>query len=67
MGLSRFLHLILNRRQICNGLKPGLPPPHAIKILHLDYFLASSKLVSPKLLQWPLSSLSTGTNLRLRP
>jgi hypothetical protein len=41
--LSRFLLEFLHRRQFCNGLKPGLAPLHVIKILPLDYFLASGQ------------------------
>ena len=67
MGLSRFLLLILYRIMFCNDLKPGLPPLHAIKILHRDNLLASRQITSPTLRQWPLSSFATWTNLCLRP
>jgi hypothetical protein len=44
--LSRFLLLLLHLRQIGNVRKPGHAHLHVIKILHLDYFLASIKLSS---------------------
>jgi hypothetical protein len=43
ISLSRFLHELLHRREIRNGLKPGLAPLHVTKFLQLDYFLASGQ------------------------
>jgi len=42
--LSRFLHGLLHRLKICNGLAPGLAPLHVIEFLQLDYFQTSRQV-----------------------